>query len=99
MRVCGGLSTIEEKSMGAYAKCGSSQISGIIKPGDEILELIKDVARGETPKSEHRGHREFILTYKRFEPIGPACLRQRQTCEVKCVRPHKRRQSWTALIT
>jgi altronate dehydratase large subunit len=29
----GGLSTIEEKSMGAYAKSGSSQISGIIKPG------------------------------------------------------------------
>lgn len=165
----GGLSTIEEKSMGAYAKSGSSQISGIIKPGDippsgglflmdvvpdgevrfgfpnisdnaeivemiasgchlilfvtgrgsvsgsaispvikvcanpetyrklagdmdvdagkileghatlddvggEILDLIKDVARGATTKSEHLGHREFILTYKSFEPIGPACL-------------------------
>lgn len=30
----GGLSTIEEKSMGAYAKSGSSRISGLIKPGD-----------------------------------------------------------------
>ena len=30
----GGLSTIEEKSMGAYAKSGSSPISGLIKPGD-----------------------------------------------------------------
>jgi len=30
----GGLSTIEEKSMGAYAKSGLSQISGLIKPGD-----------------------------------------------------------------
>lgn len=30
----GGLSTIEEKSMGAYAKSGSSAISGLIKPGD-----------------------------------------------------------------
>lgn len=29
-----GLSTIEEKSMGAYAKSGSSPISGLIKPGD-----------------------------------------------------------------
>lgn len=29
----GGLSTIEEKSMGAYAKSGSSPISGLIKPG------------------------------------------------------------------
>ena len=30
----GGLSTIEEKSMGAYAKSGRSPISGLIKPGD-----------------------------------------------------------------
>jgi altronate hydrolase len=30
----GGLSTIEEKSMGAYAKSGSSPIRGLIKPGD-----------------------------------------------------------------
>ncbi len=30
----GGLSTIEEKSMGAYAKSGNSVISGLIKPGD-----------------------------------------------------------------
>ncbi|WP_201455712.1 UxaA family hydrolase [Tropicimonas marinistellae] len=29
----GGLSTIEEKSLGAYAKSGHSRISGIIKPG------------------------------------------------------------------
>jgi len=165
----GGLSTIEEKSMGAYAKSGSSKISGMIKPGDiaptgglflmdvvpdgevrfgfpnisdnaeivemiasgchmtlfvtgrgsvsgsaispvikicanpdtyrklagdmdvdagrilegrasledvgsEIVELIKSVARGAPTKSERLGHREFILTYKRFDPIGPACL-------------------------
>ncbi len=30
----GGLSTIEEKSMGAYMKSGDSPISGIINPGD-----------------------------------------------------------------
>lgn len=30
----GGLSTQEEKSMGAYMKSGDSQISGLIKPGD-----------------------------------------------------------------
>ncbi|MCL6607578.1 MAG: UxaA family hydrolase [Geminicoccaceae bacterium] len=30
----GGLTTIEEKSMGAYAKSGSSPIVGLIKPGD-----------------------------------------------------------------
>lgn len=165
----GGLSTIEEKSMGAYAKSGLSEISGLIKPGDvpakgglylmdvvpdgevrfgfpnisdnaeivemmasgvhmtlfvtgrgsvvgsaispvikiaanpemyerlsedmdinagrilsgdatldevgsEIVELVKDLANGTKSKSEELGHTEFILTYKTFEPIGPACL-------------------------
>lgn len=165
----GGLTTIEEKSMGAYAKSGASPISGLIKPGDvpprgglylldvvpdgevrfgfpnindnaEIAELIAcgaqavlfvtgrgsvvgsaispvvkicanpetyrrmaddmdidagrilegkatldEVAReirdltlalgkGERTRSEELGHQEFILTYKTFEPIGPACL-------------------------
>ena len=165
----GGLSTIEEKSMGAYAKSGMSEISGLIKPGDvpakgglhlmdvvpdgevrfgfpnisdnaeivemmasgvrmtlfvtgrgsvvgsaispvikiaanpemyerlsedmdinagrilsgdatldevgcEIVDLVKYLANGSKSKSEELGHTEFILTYKTFEPIGPACL-------------------------
>ena len=165
----GGLTTQEEKSLGAYSKSGVSKISGLIKPGDipprgglylldvipdgevrfgfpnindtaEIAELIacgshlilfstgrgsvvgsaiapvikicanpetyhrmkgdmdidagrilegdasldqvgKDifdrviaVAKGEKTVSENLGHREFVLTYKRFEPISPACL-------------------------
>jgi altronate dehydratase large subunit len=165
----GGLTTIEEKSMGAYAKSGSSPIAGIIKPGDEpprgglfLLDVVPDgdvrfgfpnindtaeiveliacgchvilfstgrgsvvgsavspvikvcanpetfrrmsedmdvdagrilegkaelddvgheienlvytVARGSRTKSEDLGHREFVLTYKTFEPIGPGCL-------------------------
>ncbi|MEP0322183.1 UxaA family hydrolase [Bauldia litoralis] len=165
----GGLTTIEEKSMGAYAKSGSSPITGLIKPGDvpsrgglylldvvpdgevrfgfpnindnaEIAELIacgchavlfvtgrgsvvgsaiapvvkicanpetyrrmsddmdvdagrilegratldevgaeiRDVVLGlgdgQRTRSEALGHQEFILTYKSFEPIGPACL-------------------------
>ena len=165
----GGLTTQEEKSMGAYAKSGSSQIHGLIKPGDlppqgglylmdvvpdgeprfgfpnisdnaEIVELIASgshvilfttgrgsvvgsaispvikicanpetyknmaddmdvnagriiegratldeigdeiyqqvqaVATGTHSSSEALGHQEFILTYKSFEPIGPACL-------------------------
>ncbi|MEO8627646.1 MAG: UxaA family hydrolase [Betaproteobacteria bacterium] len=164
----GGLTTIEEKSLGAYAKSGQSVISGIIKPGDvpiqgglylldvvpdgeprfgfpnisdnaeiaeliacgshvilfstgrgsvvgsaispvikvcanpktyrrmaddmdvdagrilegrasldevghEVYDLIIDVANGVQTKSEALGHQEFILTYKSFEPIGPAC--------------------------
>ncbi|MCF6232559.1 MAG: UxaA family hydrolase [Rhodobacteraceae bacterium] len=164
----GGLSTIEEKSMGAYAKSGSAEIVGLIKPGDvpptgglylmdvvpdgevrygfpnisdnaeivemmasgahmtlfvtgrgsvvgsaiapvikicanpetfarlsedmdinagrilsgtsladvaqEIYEHVVSVANGAETKSEALGHAEFILTYKSFDPIGPACL-------------------------
>jgi altronate hydrolase len=165
----GGLTTIEEMSLGAYAKSGQSVISGIIKPGDvpirgglylldvvpdgeprfgfpnisdnaeiaeliacgshvilfstgrgsvvgsaispvikvcanphtykrmsddmdvdagrilegratldevgrEIYDLIMRVSNGEQTKSEDLGHQEFILTYKSFEPIGPACF-------------------------
>ncbi len=165
----GGLTTIEEKSMGAYAKSGASPISGLIKPGDrppgpglylmdvvpdgevrygfpnindnaeivemmacgahmtlfvtgrgsvvgsaispvikvcanpetyrkmaddmdvnagrildegtgldevgdEIFDLVCAVANGQETASEMLGHTEFILTYKSFDPIGPACL-------------------------
>jgi altronate hydrolase len=165
----GGLTTLEEKSMGAYAKSGASRISGLLKPGDspprgglylldmvpdgevrfgfpnindsagiadlitcgvhvilfstgrgsvvgsaiapvvkvcanpdtfrrladdmdvdagrilegratldevgrEIHELVLAVAEGRQTKSEALGHQEFILGYKTFQPIGPACL-------------------------
>lgn len=165
----GGLTTQEEKSLGAYAKSGASPIVGIVKPGDvpptgglylldvvpdgeprfgfpnisdnaeigeliacgchlilfttgrgsvvgsavspvikvcanpdtyrklsgdmdadagrilegrgtldelgrEVFDLTVDVANGTRSKSEMLGHQEFILTYKAFEPVGPACL-------------------------
>jgi altronate dehydratase large subunit len=165
----GGLTTLEEKSMGAYAKSGASRIHGLIKPGDvppagglylldvvpdgevrfgfpnisdnaeiveliacgchvilfttgrgsvvgsavspvikicanpetyrklsddmdinagriiegestagevglEIFERVQSIADGNQSTSEALGHQEFILTYKQFEPIGPACL-------------------------
>ena len=45
----GGLSTIEEKSLGAYSKSGKSRISGLIKPGDVpprgglyLLDVVPD---------------------------------------------------------
>jgi altronate dehydratase large subunit len=45
----GGLTTQEEKSMGAYSKSGSSKISGVIKPGDVpgtgglyLLDVVPD---------------------------------------------------------
>jgi altronate hydrolase len=42
--------------------------------GAQILERVEAVAAGERTRSEELGHQEFILTYKSFEPIGPACL-------------------------
>jgi altronate dehydratase large subunit len=165
----GGLTTIEEKSLGAYCKSGKSSIAGLLKPGDvptrpglylldvvpdgevrfgfpnisdnaeivemvacgchltlfttgrgsvvgsavspvikicanpqtyrrmsddmdidagrilaglatldavgrEIFDLILSVAAGRPTVSEQLGHQEFILTYKHFTPLGPACL-------------------------
>ena len=165
----GGLTTIEEKSIGAYAKSGAAPISGLIKPGDipprgglylldvvpdgevrfgfpnindnaeiaeliacgahavlfitgrgsvvgsaiapvikicanpdtyrrladdmdvdagrilegkatldevgrEIRDFVLALAGGRRTRSEELDHQEFILTYKTFEPIGPACL-------------------------
>jgi altronate hydrolase len=42
--------------------------------GREVYELALRVGNGAPTKSEALGHREFILTYKSFEPAGPACL-------------------------
>ena len=42
--------------------------------GDEIYRKVLEVASGEQSCSESLGHQEFVLTYKSFEPIGPACL-------------------------
>lgn len=45
----GGLTTIEEKSLGAYCKSGSARIAGLIKPGDipptgglYLLDIVPD---------------------------------------------------------
>jgi len=42
--------------------------------GDEIAALVLGLAADGRTRSEALGHQEFILTYKSFEPIGPACL-------------------------
>jgi altronate dehydratase large subunit len=42
--------------------------------GTEIFEMTLAVAAGQQSASEQMGHQEFILTYKSFTPIGPACL-------------------------
>lgn len=42
--------------------------------GQEIIDCVLAVAGGAPTKSEAMGHQEFILTYKAFDPLGPACL-------------------------
>ena len=43
--------------------------------GAEIRDPVVALGRGKrTRSSEELGHREFILTYESFEPLGPACL-------------------------
>jgi len=42
--------------------------------GTEIFDLVLAVAGGRRTVSEALGHQEFILTYKAFDPVGPACL-------------------------
>jgi altronate hydrolase len=45
--------------------------------GEEIFRKVVRTAEGERTCSEAMGHQEFILTYKSFEPVGPACLPRR----------------------
>ena len=42
--------------------------------GAEIVQLVREVADGRQTASESMGHQEFVLGYKSFEPVGPACL-------------------------
>lgn len=49
----GGLSTIEEKSLGAYAKSGQSPISGILRPAEQAAKgglYLLDVVPDGAPK-------------------------------------------------
>ncbi|WP_029013434.1 UxaA family hydrolase [Niveispirillum irakense] len=50
---------------------GSATLDSV---GAEIVALVEAVAGGAETKSEALGHREFILTYKSFEPSGPGCM-------------------------
>lgn len=49
-------------------------ISDLDEVADEIVALVEAVAAGQRTRSEDLGHREFILTYKSFEPSGPGCF-------------------------
>jgi altronate hydrolase len=40
---------------------------------EDIFALVQSVASGIPSKSESLGHREFILTYKSIDAVGPVC--------------------------
>ena len=42
--------------------------------GERIVRLIVAVAGGRQTCSEALGHQEFVLAYKSYEALGPACL-------------------------
>jgi altronate hydrolase len=42
--------------------------------GRRIVAAIEKTAAGLPTKSEALGHQEFVLSYKTYEPLGPACL-------------------------
>jgi altronate hydrolase len=42
--------------------------------GRRIVRAVIALASGERSRSEALGHQEFVLSYKTYEPAGPACL-------------------------
>ena len=76
IKVCANPETYENLSEDMDINAGKV-ITGnatIAQVGDEIFDLVAQVAAGKQTKSEELGHQECIITYKRFEAIGPSCL-------------------------
>jgi len=76
IKVCANPDTYRRLSEDMDVNAGRilSDGASLDEVGAQILERVEAVAAGERTKSEELGHQEFILTYKSFEPIGPACL-------------------------
>ena len=49
-------------------------VETIEQVGERIVAAIVEAASGRPTRSEALGHQEFVLGYKTYEPIGPACL-------------------------
>jgi len=47
--------------------------ASLAEVGEEIVAATLATAAGEETASESLGHQEFVLGYKQFEPVGPAC--------------------------
>ena len=49
-------------------------VETIEQVGERILAEVVAAASGRETRSEALGHQEFVLAYKTYEPLGPACL-------------------------
>ncbi len=49
-------------------------VETIDEVGERIVGAVVAAASGTPTKSEALGHQEFVLAYKTYEPLGPACL-------------------------
>lgn len=49
-------------------------VETIADVGERIVAAVVAAASGAPTKSEALGHQEFVLAYKTYEPLGPACL-------------------------
>jgi altronate dehydratase large subunit len=75
IKVCANPETYERMSEDMDIDAGRILTGGgsLDLVADEICALVTAVAGGQITASEDLGHREFVLGYKSFEPIGPAC--------------------------
>lgn len=76
IKVCGNPQTYERMSEDMDVNAGAvlEGTKTLPEVAADIYGLVLEVAGGVASKSEGLGHQEFLLTYKSFTPIGPACL-------------------------
>ena len=76
IKICANPETYERMSDDMDVNAGKilRLEASVDEVGEEIYKKVLEVASGTQSCSESLGHQEFVLTYKSFEPIGPACL-------------------------
>jgi len=76
IKVCANPETYDRMSDDMYVNAGKilRLEATVDEVGREIYQKVLEIASGVQSCSESLGHQEFVLTYKSFEPIGPACL-------------------------
>jgi altronate dehydratase large subunit len=76
IKVCGNPQTYARMGDDMDVNAGAI-LSGKVsleEVSSELHDLVLATSAGTLTKSEQLGHQEFLLTYKQFEPIGPACM-------------------------